>query len=71
MDVGADQYHPAIFYIFFHCPSKTSLGIFSQLISLVDDQHFKTFSIFRLDIAISCYLFDDILDDMSIIVVVI
>lgn len=71
MHIVANQNHPAIFYVFLHGPSETTLCILGELICLVDYQDLKSFTAFRLDIRIGGYFFDHILNDVPVVVLVV
>jgi hypothetical protein len=69
--IVANQYHPAIFYVFFHGSSEATLRILGELVCLVDDQNLKSPSAFGLDVGIGGYFFYHILNDMPIVVLVV
>lgn len=71
MQVVANQYHPAIFYVLLHGSSKTALRIFGKFVCLVDDEDLEAPAAFRLDVGIGGYFFDHILNDMPIVVLVV
>jgi hypothetical protein len=69
--IVANQYHSAVFYVFLHCSSETTLRIFRELVCLVDDQNLKAFSALGFDVSIGGYFFHNILNDMPIVVLVV
>lgn len=71
MHVVADQYHPAIFHVFLHGPSETALCILGELVCLVDDEDLEAPAAFGLDVGIGGYFFYHVLNDVSIVVLVV
>lgn len=71
MDIGAEEDHPAVFHVLLHGPSEAALCFLGQLVRLIDHQHFEGLATLRLDIGVPGDLFDNVLDDVPVVVVVI
>lgn len=71
MNIIAYEDHSTIFNILLHCPSQTSLRIFSQLIRIVNDKHLERPSALWFNIGIGCDFLHNILNNMSIVVLIV
>jgi hypothetical protein len=71
MNIIANEYHPAIFYVLLHGSSETTLSIFCELVCFIYDQNLKILTTFGLNVAVGSDFFDNILNDMSIVVIVV
>lgn len=72
MNFGTYENHSTIFHILFHGSSKCSLSLFGEFFSLVNNQHFELFGILRsVHIVIGCYLLNYILNNMSVMMLII
>ena len=71
MNLIAQKDHSTVFHVFFHSTPQTSLSLFCEFVSLVDDEHFESFVAFGIHIAVTCYLFDNVLDDVAIVVLIV
>ncbi len=71
MNIVADQYHPAILYVFLHCSPETTLRIFRELVCLVYDQNLESLSTLGFDVSIGGYFFHDVLNDMPVVVLIV
>ena len=69
--MSTEQDHSAVLHIFFHGSPQTSLSLSAELISLIDDQHFESFSTFSFNIAVTSDFLDDILNDVLVLVLVV
>lgn len=71
VEIAAQQYHSAVFYVLLHCSPEASLSLLRELVCLVYNQNLERFPALGLYICVASYFLDNILDNVPIVVVVV
>lgn len=70
VEVVGQEDHPTVVHVLFHGPAQSSLGLASEFVGFVDDEHFEGAGL-GFDVGVAGYFLDDMLDDVPVLVFVV